>query len=652
MRSWNWLGVALCGAATLGVAAACSSSNDSTGTIPNSSTGADASVVVVNGPGCAAGTKECVNDKLARICPADGSAWIAQTCAADEKCTAGACAKDPSVVAQCTSAQDTCVGNTAMHCKADGNGFDAAACPANTACVGAGKCLGACFVGASSCNGPTTVATCTDGLQVTETACPSGQFCVDQGNGTAACKAGDCDPTACTVCGNKVDAAADQTKFTSSCQATPGGYKWVASQCAGVQTCNPSAGGSCSSGGPGAKNAQCASECTPGQNRCASNNLGIQTCDATGHWAATVTSCNANPAATDLVCMTDPTNGANKICGDALCASGAQGACQPDGKIKLCGANGKLAATATSCSAGSCQQSGGTYNGAVAGQCQAQCQNGAERCVLDGGTTYQTCTNGIWGAPTNCATGTCYSYTSATTGLSAKLCNAVCSPGTHRCSNTDGDAGAGNDHKAIETCSAAGQWSAAAACTIGVCQSSGNDAACVAECVPGAKVCLNGNTEDGACTAAGLYPSSGTACGTGKTCRTTNANVVVGCVECLGATHGGTPDSRCVDSANSNAVVTTGGTGTEICQNDDTWPANGTDCPASTTCSTQSTQDVCFQTMCPSYCCFGPPGPGQVCGPFCSTPGSSTCGTTTDCCSGPGGGSCSTQVATYAAACK
>ena len=218
--------IGVLGLGVLAITVACGGGDDSSGG-PSSPT---ASVLEGGTIGCPAGAKECISDTLARVCPADGSAWLSLTCGAGQKCTNGDCGPDPA--ATCSPVMDTCVNGAALRCKADGKGLEVVQCPANTACIGAGKCVGACEMGASSCKDTKTVSTCTDGMQETLTTCGDGEYCVTTGTGKAACKPSDCAPSACTVCGNKVDANADQTKFVSQCRATPLGYKWEAVACA------------------------------------------------------------------------------------------------------------------------------------------------------------------------------------------------------------------------------------------------------------------------------------------------------------------------------------------------------------------------------------------------------------------------------------
>jgi hypothetical protein len=269
------------------------------------------------------------------------------------------------------------------------------------------------------------------------------------------------------------------------------------------------------------------------------------------------------------------------------------------GQIRRCGPDRKVGAAPEACAIGTCTATGVTYGGRIAGTCGTSCQAGDERCLTTGAISFQQCAGGVWGAPQTCATGVCYGYTN-TLGRPAKLCNAVCTPGTHRCSDAEGSVGTTH----VQTCDATGNWGAAAACTYGSCQSSNNDYLCIAQCVPGATVCMgatvagigqfSGTDSSGICTAQGRLPVSGTACAGTTVCRKNYTGIALGCLECIGPNHGGNTvgqaDSRCTD-----AVGAPGGTaGYEYCQANDTWPAATTLCPNATTCSiTTSTCGNC-----------------------------------------------------------
>lgn len=597
---FRWFAVAVAGAAVALIVNGC------TGDTVNNTFSSDAGAVVtadgsiVVGAKCTPSAKECVSPALARVCPADGSGWVSQSCRDGEVCDKGDCKADPNVA--CIANTGACVSaTTALRCRASLQGFEQITCPAGTTCEGEGLCAGACVVGSSICLGTGSIGTCLDGNTFTATACAGATLCVDVSTSpypVSACTAADCVPDAqgCnTVCGNKSSAAADQTKFTSTCIATPAGFKWVAVGCTGITTCNPT-GQSCGSHGEAA----CASDCTPGQLRCSADKLSTQACGADGKWAG-VTACNANPAATALVCQTSPVDPATAICGDAICASGAAGTCDATG-LRKCGPDGKLAAAGTACATGICVTTSNTsFGGAFPGVCAAECQAGDERCASSGATSYQTCSaSGRWTTPVGCpsadggaAAATCLDFQTSTQ-RPGKICGGTCAPSTTRC--IAGDGGAGNN--AIETCNALGQWSTPAVCTVGACTTgvAGAGAACVAQCIPNATVCVGatkavpgtpytGTDAYGACTTQGTLPTSGTtACTGSNVCRKTSLGTVAAnvCVECVGPAVTGGNLNGAVDTRCSNAAGTaTGSADVQTCATDNTWTAGTLDCVAS-----------------------------------------------------------------------
>lgn len=589
---------------------------------------------------CPANAKECVSDVLARTCPADGSSWLAVPCRAGEKCASGACAPDPN--AACTPVEDTCTSaTTALRCRANRQGFEVVTCPAGTACSGPGLCAGACVVGSSACVGLGAVATCADGNSFTTSGCAAGELCVtvsDNGaNPRAACKPAACTPRVdgCnTVCGNKTNAAADQTKAVSECVETPEGFKWIALTCPPPTTCDP-AGAGCAGG----RQAGCRSDCTPGEQRCVADRSGHQTCDANGKWGATITPCNPTATATGLVCMEKPDDPTKVVCGDPLCARGEAGTCTADGKLRPCGPDGRVAAAAaaTTCTSGLCFATGDPPIGGLApGRCIVQCAAGDERCVADGATSYQTCANGLWSEPVACSgTTKCFDFRNAA-GRPARVCG-ECIPATHDCV---GDS--------IRTCSASGVWGAAAACALGRCVDVGRDSICLAECVPGATVCVGGpktgvgrfaGTEaSAACTANGLLPANpcpgGAGCCAGTTtCRKSATGVATGCVECVGPNIVGGNERALVDSRCRALAGGPGSEGTQACAATNTWPTAVAACGAGTSCSVTGDQDVCGN--CLGGLCSQARLSSQF-GETCQTEGQGIpiqCGITSDCCS-------------------
>ncbi|MEO6418824.1 MAG: hypothetical protein ABIP39_05425 [Polyangiaceae bacterium] len=543
---------------------------------------------------CTAGAKECINPDLARVCPVDGR-WLSYPCADGTKCVSGECKVDPNAL--CTAGSGTCFNaTTALRCRANLKGYEQVTCPTGTTCGGEGLCVGSCIVGSSLCLPGGGVGTCADGKTYTATACSGTDLCVTTSSAalpTAECKPADCSPlpAGCgAVCGNKVNAAADQTLAYSVCIETPAGFKWTSVTCAAPTSCAPGSS-ACSGGG---SEASCKSECVPGTSRCSTDKLGTQTCGADGKWAAAITACNPAAGATGYVCMTEPDDTSKVVCGDPICAAGANGTCS-GANIRRCGNDGRLAAAGTACASGICVAGGAIVGGIQGGSCQVECTPGDESCL--GGVQFHTCAaNGRWGAAQACAASdgglTCVDYATSL-GRPAKLCNAECSPGSTRCATSDG--GTTNDQ--IETCSATGTWGVPSACAVGLCtvgSVSSAGAACVAQCVPNQVVCTGGSaavagTEKsgtdsfGTCSATGILPTSSTTCTGGTTCRkgVNGLAIAVGgnaCLECVGsAVTGGNEkgqiDQRCSDGgdAGGNAAV-------QLCAADNTWTGATSSC--------------------------------------------------------------------------
>jgi hypothetical protein len=551
------------------------------------------------GPKCSAGAKECIATKVARVCPADGSGWLTQTCGVGETCQQGECKLDPN--AACLPGASICVSDTSLvRCKADAKGFDTVNCPADTTCQ-AGACVGACVVGSSICMNNTTLATCNDGKVYAPTACAQGQGCVATAPAPfklAACKAADClpSPTSCaSVCGDKTNPSADATKSVSSCVETPNGWKWQVTQCLANETCAPNHG-SC----PGGQSLEsdCATECVPGTSRCVNApTQGVQVCGQDGKWAA-ITNCASDPA---QVCFPKPGDAAHAVCGDPICAltgtSGGQlnlveGACTADGQIQRCDANGKLLA-ATACTAGQCVGTAAPVGNLTPGACRTECQAGDEQCV--GSASFRGCSNGHWSTTSACTGadgGTAFCYDSRTAaGRPAKACG-VCRPGDGRCV-AGSDAGVGD--AAVQICGDDAQWGAATTCTLGKCTAQGSFASCVAECVPGKTVCVgankqvastpyNGKDSFGTCTSQGLFPTTSlTVCTGNEVCRTRNGEAIAvggdACLECIGPQIPGGNEDGLIDARCSNVGGTTaGGAELQTCSTNNTWTANVTSC--------------------------------------------------------------------------
>jgi hypothetical protein len=589
--------------------------------------GADA-----GGPICTPGAKDCVDDTLARVCAPDGLSWVGKQCASGETCMAGDCKFDVTN-ASCTPGDGACVSaSMAVVCNDSGIGYKQVTCPTGTNCGGAGLCFGTCVVGESRCDNAGTISTCTDGNTFTPAACPSGQLCVGLQSmpyGIAKCvSSNDCqpDPTGngCdTVCGNKLNPSADQTKFTSTCVATSDGFKWQVSGCLAPQTCSPTAG-QCGSLLTVATQAGCASECNPGDKICGADQAGVLTCDATtGKFGAEVP-CDL---ATGQVCFL---SGNTAICGDPICSTGAKGICVVDtdgvSKLREC-TNGRLATTLTACATGLCQPdlTVPAPPTGTAGACIADCQSGDMRCNGTGPAgpnAIQTCgANGVWNAATTACgpaanMAVCFNYT-GTNGRPAAMCGA-CQPGTDRCVNGGGTEVPTGPN--IELCGATGQWGASVACTVGVCNEFAAPplAACMADCIPNQKLCIgmpkmqqmmSGLVIDGTdmmatCPMNGMMPTSGTTCTGLTSCRKDQAGNALGCVTCVGGTNeNGITDTRCSNMAGTGP----GNAAVQVCNSSNMW-ATPTQCAAPNMCQDPSPQLARVSPYC--HECFGL---GQAC---------------------------------------
>lgn len=596
---------------------------------------------------CTPSQASCVNDGIAVTCNADGTALIPTQCGVGQKCNNGACVADPN--APCTAADNTCSDSThALLCTT--NGAMSTACPANTACQGPGVCVGSCVVGSSDCLDDGTVITCTDGFHYTQTACGAGSSCVQTGTDpydTAACQPNGCtpDPTGCTVsiCGDMTGGSGTATNTVSTCVATPTGYQWLATSCAGGTTCNSQAN-SCN----GNAVAACEGQCHPGDTTC-NGYTGYVTCGADGTWGTTVTACNADATNAPYICFNSLLG--QGICGDVACYNGntnsqvstGAGACDNDGKFHLCGPDGKVSSDGSACMTGSCVPTNvsSNYPGAYQpGTCAGPCNDGDQHCVDS--EVYQTCTNGKW-VTTTCAGGKgCIDLTTA--GPPAIFCG-DCAPGTHQC----------GANGAIETCGTDGTWGADTTCAMGTCLDLPNagDSACIAECFPGKPVCMGnsvsvqgslaqGTDQVGTCTAQGTIPASGTPCDANTYCRQGpsqdhQSGVSLGCVACVGTQNEyGVVDSYCNGGSVDNCKADNSGFQETACDSDHPTCVD----PKTGTCG-----NGCFFFYSPTYnsfefTCPNPvtessfSGYGQTCTAVAGGTGPQVCGATPDCCNG------------------
>lgn len=613
------------------------------------------------GFGCPAETKECVDSQLARVCPADGSGWINKACSVGSSCLAGECVANAPV---CEPGEGVCTNaTTGMVCKSDGGGYEAVTCPVGTTCTGPGLCQGACVVGSTYCADLQTVASCTDGKVYQSTTCAATERCVRTSQGAlekAECKPAECVPDAqgCDqVCGNRTAGPMDQDPaWVSFCAETPLGYKWTAQKCATGRSCSPS--GQVCGPGDARQEAACVGACSPGETRCNPDLSAIETCGVDGNWSSTLTMC-----ASSTYCAITPTGPRRAVCAEPLCvlawSSGLQlGSCSSDDKIRYCNDEGKLGVEA-SCPTGRCQASTGMpVIGATAiGVCTVECLVGDSLC-LDGGLR-RLCVNGLWGAPEQCtapgtgnAISTCTQLSSPLTGRPRAFCgDADCAPGASQCM-------ASVDRPTlIQYCTAEGQWGIPVEC-VGYCESSFPALAqCVAECIPGNKVCtgdpvslepdspIKARSHLAMCPSNGRLPADTTweKCGDGTTCRTSAAGQSLGCVVCVGSSNElGLVDTRCSDddalqtcAADNTWAPEVACGGTKLCVppsngslsqalltckacNDDGWPDSvpctdaarrailGVGCPVTVSCPKSASDTTPVVDCCASACTSNP----------------------------------------------
>ena len=561
---------------------------------------------------CEPGARACASDKVAKVCDADGSAWIQEPCAANQRCEDDRCEPDPA--GSCDQG-DTCLDNkTAVQCLGRAQGYKLEACSGELYCE-EGRCRGpVCAVG-SSCQPGDQVRECVKGTAYKDTPCGVNEVC-KQERTTA-----ECVPRQCTVgqssCGDPRDATVDMQKFFTSCVMGDGSGvpEWVRGECAGASSCDPALSMTSN---------PCSQECTRGAERCASDarsgvNDGIQTCGDDGKWGP-VTTCNSGAQSQRqcaLINNPDASELPKAVCAEPICQwiwsnprVGAMGACE-DGELRVCQRDGKLS-DAERCETGVCRtlRNVVTGDGRMPGACAAEpeCKDDESECVDAGELAtprYRKCVNGSWAAPLETCSNDALCYTGLNDQAERRaLCGAECSPGTRRC----------NEEGLLEACDEGGRYGEATPCELGVCQSLDNrDAACVLQCMPGARVCAGssgvlasdgyhlGYSEQRVCGDDGRLGEP-TACPSDTVCRNSGANVSLGCVACIGAevaggNEEGTADSRCQPNNDKNL---------QECSAQNTWGA-GRACsgskmcvnPESSSCGTCRVSDmdvICSQT--------------------------------------------------------
>jgi hypothetical protein len=414
---------------------------------------------------CAPGATECIDNRLSRVCTPDGTEWVVEACAAAEICANGQCG--PNTNTGCVPFSGACVNGAAAVCKVDGTGYTITACPGSSICTSGGVCQGAACTVGTRCSTNGNLRSCADGTSVVETACPQGQSCIDPDptHGAAACKTNQC--TAGTrVCGNKLDTAADQTKYYSECMLTADGYRWAITKCDGYLTCG--------------SGVVCTSTCVPGKTQCVTvlGGTGVSTCGTDGNWGVPV-------ACGSQTCGTNATTGV-AACADPGCETGQKGVCSSPGMVRLC-TNGTLGPEqALTCTTGVC----------TTGECAPQCTDGATKCLTlaNGDSGVVTCASRRW--PTTTVGELCYSPTAGTpnrTCYTVSTTRAVCadpecSSGQHGACTADGKIRECIDGK-LATLSAAVDCPAGQICTGTACAS--------AACTAGETVCAGSPVYNG-----------------------------------------------------------------------------------------------------------------------------------------------------------
>ncbi len=291
---------------------------------------------------CSPSSRSCKSDVIAQVCNADGSGQTDQPCGAGERCSGGVCSSSTN--------PNVCQDATTALRRLPTGAFEVVKCPAGTACQGAGLCKGAFIVGSSACNGLQAVALSADGLTQTLAQCAANELCVSTGdvNGVpgAACKAAECIPVKGNVafCGNPKAPTASADKAVTKCLATPEGYKYVTTLCAGTATCAPGGATNDNNNNVVLVDAHCATVCIPGTSKCSSG--GVQTCAADGTWPLGATACAATEA-----CIVNPIDPSHAVCVDAPCAK-SLGVCEGT-SFRAC-VNGKVGAAAP-CANGACR---------------------------------------------------------------------------------------------------------------------------------------------------------------------------------------------------------------------------------------------------------------------------------------------------------
>lgn len=538
---------------------------------------------------CTPRAKACVDGDTSAVCKDDGKGWTITDCPKGTACVDGACRGSGCVVGETRCDEPDALSIIAS--------FGYYTSPVDFR----------------------TVYTCVDGVHWEATPCAPGTICTydnvpaaeierfandlgswylsfygggelavfgsfpklpDTSNSVASCQAPECDLPANQLilaqlgyfgdvsslgeqlvqakvaqCGDATNSKVDPTSAYSVCTGLPpySNLQWSVTQCQAPASCT-------FNGELGLLTDiyKCATECTPGELRCADTDA-IQECQEDGTWGEPK-SCglieyDGKPAYSGVCVTSGLIQGVTQArCVDPVCAAwmnfedtflppGVEpGACIA-GRFRRCNSKGLLD-KAEDC-AGTCvpASSGGPPTnsaGQYPGLCIPECVEGEARCLSD--DALQTCKDGKWSLdPEVCAAGqSCYDYEDVA-GARKAVCG-ECVPGTSEC-----------DGNTLITCSSTGKLTQQV-CSNGYCMEGGAFAYCEADCLEGTKICGgDGDTAYYECVNGKYVEKS---CGAGTSCRVSAQGKHFACVECLGPNTGGNSygvvDSYC--SADGNLV--------------------------------------------------------------------------------------------------